>query len=140
MTSAYPDDHEKRTPTPKEFDKFRKDLKTHLAAAAFSPADYALDRQLGIPVTLHVVFVDTYWKSTQVDDVVRAFMLYPELMEMDFLKAMEMPITLMNGPLRCALGYTHDGYFKPSHRREVLNKLSIRYREGIDARHPRETR
>lgn len=139
MSTAYPPDGGKTTPTPEQFDQFRQSLGKRLVEVSFVRTSYGLDRQLGIPVTLTKVITDTYWDHTTVDDIVSAYMLYPELMDMDFVEAMEMPITMTNGPIKTALGHHHDSFWKPEERRSVIKALSDRYREGMNARHPRET-
>ena len=138
MTAAYPKPDERhRAPDPALIQGLQdamNGIKVHLH-------DYALDRELGLPVRLDTVIGDTFPKRVSVHDLAMAQLMYSELMEMDFEQAMVMPYSVMNGPVRtCFASYLQEHNTRwESVRAEATAALQDRYREGIDGRYSGKT-
>ena len=134
MTAAYPiPDERHRAPDPNRIVA----MQAAINGAAVKLHDYALLRDLELPVLLSTVIGDTFYPKVTVEDLAMAEVMYSELMQMDYEQAMVMPYSVMNGPVRtCFATYLqeHDMRWE-SVRADATTALLKRYREGIDGRH-----
>ena len=138
MTPAYPEPAQKyRAPDPQAIAAMQQAMNNVVVQLH----DYALDRELGLPVLLSTVIMDTFPTEASVEDIATAQLMYSELMEMDFEQAFIMPYSVMNGPVRASFATyleEHDMRWE-SVRAQATTALQTRYREGLDGRYSGKT-